>query len=99
MTITTVGYGDEYPTTGGGRLIGVAMMIVGVGIFSTFAGFIANSFLAPRKKREEVVTEPSDPKFKLAEMRKILDEQEKTTADLKLRLEEMEETLQPKQKT
>ena len=63
-----------------------------IGIFSTFAGFIANFFLAPRKKKE-VIAKPSDPKFKLAEMRKMLEEQEKTTADLKLRLEEMEEIL------
>lgn len=93
-TITTVGYGDYYPITTGGRMVGVAMMIVGVGIFSTFAGFIANSFLAPRKKKE-TVAEPSDPKFKLAEMRKMLEEQEKTTADLKSRLDEMDEMLFP----
>jgi len=54
-------------------MIGVALMIIGVGIFSTFAGFIANSFPAPRKKKA-VVVEPSDPKFKLAEIRTMLEE-------------------------
>ncbi|MDD1751829.1 MAG: hypothetical protein LUQ38_01915 [Methanotrichaceae archaeon] len=41
----------------------------GVGIFSTFAGFITNSFLAPRKKKKEVISEPSYPKSKVAEIK------------------------------
>jgi voltage-gated potassium channel len=86
VTITTVGYGDKYPTTEGGRLIGVALMTCGVGIFSVFTGFIANSFLAPRKKEEEVIAEPSDPKIKIAEIKQMLEEQEK-------KLEEIEKML------
>jgi len=40
-TITTVGYGDRFPVTTEGRLIGVALMTVGVGIFGTYTALIA----------------------------------------------------------
>jgi voltage-gated potassium channel len=93
VTITTVGYGDRYPTTQGGRLIGIALMTCGVGIFSVFTGFIANSFLAPRKKKGELIVEPSDPKSKIAEIKSMLEEQEKANSELKDRLEEIERML------
>jgi voltage-gated potassium channel len=48
VTITTVGYGDHYPVTNMGRLIGILVMTTGVGIFATFAGYIANKLLKPR---------------------------------------------------
>jgi voltage-gated potassium channel len=41
-TITTVGYGDRYPVTTEGRFIGVLLMVVGVGLFGTLAGFVAS---------------------------------------------------------
>jgi voltage-gated potassium channel len=53
VTITTVGYGDRYPITNGGRLIGMATMMVGIGIFGVITSFMANSFLAPTKKERE----------------------------------------------
>jgi voltage-gated potassium channel len=53
VTISTVGYGDRYPTTGTGRIIGALIILVGVGIFGTFTGFLANFFLSPAKKEEE----------------------------------------------
>jgi voltage-gated potassium channel len=94
VTITTVGYGDRFPVTTGGRLIGMALMVCGVGIFSVFTGFIANSFLAPRKKKEEEhAAEPSDPKAKIAEIKQLLEEQEEVSAVLKSRLEEIEKML------
>ena len=49
VTISTVGYGDQYPVTNAGRVIGSFIIIVGVGIFGTFTGYLANLFLAPRK--------------------------------------------------
>ena len=47
VTISTVGYGDQYPVTDAGRVLGVLIIIVGVGIFGTFTGYLANLFLGP----------------------------------------------------
>jgi hypothetical protein len=49
VTISTVGYGDQYPVSNAGRLVGSLLIIVGVGIFGTFTGYLANLFLSPRK--------------------------------------------------
>lgn len=46
-TITTVGYGDRYPTTSEGRLIAAFLMAAGVGMFGTLSGLIASWFLSP----------------------------------------------------
>jgi voltage-gated potassium channel len=45
-TITTVGYGDQYPVTGLGRLVGVFVMFAGVGIIGSLASILA-SYLVP----------------------------------------------------
>lgn len=47
-TMTTVGYGDTYPTTPEGRLVAVFLMIAGIGVFGTFSGLVASWFLAPK---------------------------------------------------
>ena len=49
VTISTVGYGDLFPVTVAGRLIGAMMIVVGVGIFSVLTGYISTQFLARRK--------------------------------------------------
>ncbi len=49
-TIATVGYGDRYPVTNAGRLCGSVIIVFGVGIFGTFTGYLANAFLAPRRR-------------------------------------------------
>ena len=49
VTISTVGYGDQFPVTDRGRFMGSMIIIIGVGIFGTFTGYLANLFLSPRK--------------------------------------------------
>jgi voltage-gated potassium channel len=43
-TITTVGYGDRYPTTTEGRMVAMVLMSGGVGLFGTFTGLLASWF-------------------------------------------------------
>ena len=50
VTISTVGYGDRYPVTNEGRVFGSLIIVVGVGIFGTFTGYLANLFLAPQEE-------------------------------------------------
>lgn len=40
-TVTTVGYGDTYPTTAAGRGIGVALMLIGIGLFGVLTANLA----------------------------------------------------------
>lgn len=53
VTLTTVGYGDRFPVTAEGRIIGVLLMVAGVGLFGTLSGFIASWFLTPTQKKEQ----------------------------------------------
>jgi voltage-gated potassium channel len=59
-TITTIGYGDKFPITNAGRIVGVWLMIVGVGLFGTFTAFVANEFLTPQRRTSAVANETLD---------------------------------------
>ncbi len=53
VTLATVGYGDKYPVTTAGRVIGVIVIVVGVGLFSALTSFLAQWFLKPRVTDEQ----------------------------------------------
>jgi len=53
-TLTTVGYGDVYPITAIGKLIGGIMAILGVGLFALPAGILANGFGQAIAKSQEL---------------------------------------------
>ena len=54
VTITTVGYGDQYPVTLLGRMTGVAVMFAGVGIIGALASILA-SILVPQPEEPDPV--------------------------------------------
>lgn len=43
-TITTVGYGDRFPVTTEGRMVGVLTMVVGISVFSIVTAYISSKF-------------------------------------------------------
>ena len=53
-TFTTVGYGDKYPVTTEGRVLGMILMVAGVGLFGGISGLAASFFLGnPDRKSTE----------------------------------------------
>jgi len=48
VTMGTVGYGDRFPVTTLGRIIGIVVIITGVALFSGITSFLAQWFLKPR---------------------------------------------------
>jgi voltage-gated potassium channel Kch len=75
VTVTTVGYGDRFPVTTAGRLVGVAMLTIGVGLFGVLTGFLANAFLAP-KQSEADQRQPSedDLRSEIEELKRLVRE-------------------------
>jgi voltage-gated potassium channel len=56
-TVTTVGYGDRFPVTTGGRLVAAVLMLGGVGLFGALSGLIASSFLGQPQQEPAVLAE------------------------------------------
>jgi len=92
VTITTVGYGDRYPTTMWGRTLGVLVMFCGIALLGVLTSFLAAFFVAPPKKKEEELA-PDDPKAKLAEIKALFLAQEDANNNLKAKLDEIEKLL------
>jgi hypothetical protein len=92
VTISTVGYGDQYPVTNLGRLFGVVIIVVGVGIFGTFTGYLATVFLSPKMSDEttpiergeaSAEAEPEPSATTVAELRNRLEESEAKLAEIR----------------
>ena len=84
VTITTVGYGDFYPVTLGGRIAGMFIMFAGVGIIGALASILASLLVgggslpaeedtpAPRL-RAHLILKSQRSKQELAEMHRLLE--------------------------
>lgn len=57
VTLTTVGYGDVYPITVGGRMFTFALLLIGLGVVAIPAGLVASAL----SKARELETEQPKP--------------------------------------
>jgi voltage-gated potassium channel len=101
VTISTVGYGDRFPVTPHGRIVGVALIAVGVGLFTSITSYMADSFRHPRRRRpmvEMTTDKPHDPASLIDNLRQMLEEQEAAQetalATMQEKLNELERQLQ-----
>ena len=53
VTITSVGYGDFFPVTIAGRVIGIIIIVSGFVLFSTFTAYIASNFIDQKIKERK----------------------------------------------
>jgi voltage-gated potassium channel len=56
-TLSTVGYGDKYPVTTEGRVVGVILMVAGVSMFGCLSGIAASFFLGEQERSKSELKE------------------------------------------
>jgi len=84
VTISTVGYGDQYPVTLQGRLVAVIVILLGVALFGVVTGFLANAFdTAPEYESRPLGSElaPDDSLTLIEEITRLRHAQEKANAE------------------
>jgi voltage-gated potassium channel len=67
VTVTTVGYGDKVPMTGGGKWVATALMFTGIGLVGALTATIASFFV-----QEQHAADMAEVKTQLAEIRELL---------------------------
>ena len=81
MTMATVGFGDRYPVTEEGRLIGVVVVICGLALLGTLTASIATWFINSSRRDEDEIIEAGEMRL-MRELKKL----RKEVAELKTQL-------------
>ena len=53
VTVTTVGYGDKYPASPGGRGVAVVLMLAGIGLIGVLTATVASYFVEEKADQEK----------------------------------------------
>ena len=72
VTVTTVGYGDLYPSDVEGRLIGIAVMLAGIGFISVLTATMASLFIKTDNEGGHTEASLARVEAELAEIKSML---------------------------
>ena len=84
-----MGYGDYYPVTTGGRLVGFLMLTVGVALFATFSGFLANIVSLGEARPPKSQGQRRTSHEALRDVERLLAEQQRAIETLRTRVAEL----------
>jgi len=82
ITLTTVGYGDMFPITVGGRITALVTLALGLGIFGTFLSLIGSAFMSTLHKGTVSVTEGTQVLLKRIQRENRMPDDEDSLKDL-----------------
>jgi voltage-gated potassium channel len=88
VTITTVGFGDQYPVTDLGRIIGTLVIATGVILFSVLTGFIASKFYS--RHNYDYENSESRAETELAYIRELLESQALSLHNLEAQINQLQ---------
>ncbi len=87
ITVTTIGYGDIYPITFGGKILGMILAMVGIGLVALPTGILTSGFI--RALRSEK---------KISQLVDSIEEEEKEQDEILKRVVKIEGTIKKPQK-
>ena len=102
VTISTVGYGDYYPVTTAGHIIGGIVIVSGVSFFGVISGYMASVFVAPdeteRQERQEAhkAEIKSELELALTRMEENQQKMEQNQAQMLAKIAELKQVIETK---
>lgn len=93
VTLTTVGYGDQFPVTPTGRIAGIFVMFSGVALIGVLASYLSSFFMeepTPRVSEEQPV---DDSQSILGELKTLLAQQQSAQEALVNKVAQLEQQL------
>jgi voltage-gated potassium channel len=74
VTVTTVGYGDVYPTSVEGRIIAMVVMLFGIGFLSVLTATVASRFVKTERgdETEEILAALTRLEAEVADLKQRL---------------------------
>lgn len=102
VTISTVGYGDYYPVSTAGHIIGGVVIVSGVSFFGVISGYMASVFVAPdeseRQERQDAhkAEIKSELELALARMEDNQQKIEQNQAQMLAQIAELKQAIETK---